>query len=208
MKSVFGHAFNAARSSGNGIGDAPYEYVFNAPNHVTASSPDSSTFASTAGTRNVRLAPLRMAPASAIPSTSRVITLGMPWWMPNCAYDVPPTWNRGIDTMFLSPSSKSKPSCPLMVWAIRLAWVNATPLGLPVVPDEYMMMPTSPGSTSAERSTGVAAASIASYSSPSAPSGVTSMTCSTLGSRSRILSTEPLSSLPTINTLAPESLST
>src|ERR1700737_854991 len=84
--------------------------------------------------------------------------------MPSWAYDVPPTWNSGIDTMFLSPSSNSNPSWPLTVCAIRLACVNATPLGRPVVPDEYMMMQTSSGSTSDERSTGVAPASSASYS--------------------------------------------
>jgi hypothetical protein len=78
MKSVLGQASRAARKSGNGIGEAPYEYVLRALNSFTASGPESSTFASTAGTRNVRFAPWRIAPASAAPSTSRVITLGMP----------------------------------------------------------------------------------------------------------------------------------
>ena len=110
--------------------------------------------------------------------------------------------------MFLSPSSNSKPSCALTVWAMMLACVSSTPLGRPVVPDEYMMIATSSGSTSSPRPVGVAAASIASYSSPSSPSGVTSMTCSTLVSLSRILSTFSRNSLPTISTLAPESLST
>ena len=64
---------------------------------------------------------------------------------------------------------------------MMLACVSATPLGRPVVPDEYMMMQTSSGSTSAERSTGVAPASSASYSSPSPPSGVTSMTLLDIG---------------------------
>src|ERR1700752_4875972 len=104
MKSVFGQASSADLKSGNGIGDAPYEYVLSAPNNFTASGPESNTFASTAGTRNVRLAPWSIAPASAPPSTSRVITLGIPLWIPSCAYDEPPTWNSGIDTMFLSPS--------------------------------------------------------------------------------------------------------
>ncbi len=90
--------------------------------------------------------------------------------------------------MFLSPSSNSNPSWALTVCAIMLACVSSTPLGRPVVPDEYMMMATSSGSTSSARPVGVAAASIASYSSPSPPSGVTVMTCSTLVSLSRILS--------------------
>ena len=88
------------------------------------------------------------------------------------------------------------------------ACVSATPLGRPVVPLEYITMHTSSGSTSAARPVGVAAASRASYSSPSAPSGVTSMTRWTLVSLSRILSISGRSSVPTISTLAPESLST
>ena len=110
--------------------------------------------------------------------------------------------------MFLSPSSTLHPSNPLIVCAMRLACVSATPLGRPVVPEEYITMQTSSGSTSAARPVGVAAANRASYSSPSAPSGVTSMTRATLGSLSRILSISGRSSDPTISTLAPESLST
>ena len=108
--------------------------------------------------------------------------------------------------MFLSPSSNSKPSWAFTVWAIMLAWVSSTPFGRPVVPEEYMMIATSPGSTSSLRSVGVAAASIASYSS--SPSGVTETMCSTWTSLSRILSIAGANSVPTMSTLAPESLST
>ena len=102
--------------------------------------------------------------------------------MPSWAYDVPPTWNSGIATMFLSPSSNSNPSCPLTVCAMRLAWVSATPLGRPVVPDEYMMMHDVVGVDIGRRGRPAwPTASSASYSSPSSPSGVTSMTCSTFG---------------------------
>ena len=108
--------------------------------------------------------------------------------------------------MFLSPSSNSKPSCAFMVCAMTFAWVSSTPLGRPVVPDEYMMMHTSSGSTSAERSTGDAAASSASYSS--SPSGLTVITVSTWVSLSRILAMPSANSSPTMISLAPESLST
>ena len=123
-------------------------------------------------------------------------------------YDEPPTWNSGIDTMFLSPGSNVYTVSPLSVCAIKLACVSSTPLGRPVVPDEYMMMQTSSDSTSAGRSTGVADASSASYSSPSPPSGVTSMTCAMFVRSPRILSIIGLNSAPTNSTLASESLST
>ncbi len=87
-----------------------------------------------------------------------------------------------------------------------LVWVSMTPLGWPVVPEEYITRQTSSGSTSPGATTGSEAASQASYSSPSPPSGVTSMTFSTAGSRSRIFSTSGISSLPTNSTLAPQSL--
>ena len=151
--------------------------------------------------------PASSAPASEAPSTSRVMMLGMPAWMPNCMYDEPPTWKSGIATMFLSSCSNSNVPA-LIVCASRLAWVSLMPLGLPVVPEEYMITHTSCGVTSAPRPRGVAAASMASYSSPAPPSGVTSMTCSTPGMRSRILSMPSLSSAPTISSLAPESLRT
>ena len=176
-------------------------------NRAVASGPISITLPSTAGTRKVRVAPASSAPAIDTPSTSRVIRLGTPWWMGNCAKDVPPTWNSGIDTITLSSGSKSKVAA-FMVWASRAAWLNRTPLGFPVVPEEYMITQTSSGLTSSPRPRGVAAASICSYSSPAPPCGVTSMTCSTPGSWSRILSIPSLSSAPTINSLAPESLRT
>ena len=108
-----------------------------------------------------------IAPASEAPSGSRVITLGTPSWMPNRTYDEPPTWNSGIDTMFLSPGSKPQPSWALRVWATMLAWLSMMPLGRPVVPEEYITRHTSSGETSAGRDTGSEAASHASYSSPS-----------------------------------------
>ena len=46
------------------------------------------------------------------------------------------------------------PRGALTVCAMRLACVSATPLGRPVVPDEYMMMQTSSGSTSADAAHG------------------------------------------------------
>ena len=176
------------------------------PKSLIASSPDCSTCASTAGTRKVRLAPFMIAPASEAPSGSRVITLGMPSWMPNRTYDEPPTWNSGIETMLLSPSSNAMPSWAFRVWATMLAWVSAMPLGRPVVPEEYITRHTSSGSTSGSRPTGSDSASSASYSSPAPPSGVTSMIFSTLLSLSRILSMRGISSDPTSSTFAPESL--
>ena len=95
-----------------------------------------------------------IAPASEAPSGSRVITLGTPSWIPKSTYDEPPTWNSGIETMFLSPSSKPQPSWALMVWAIMFRWLRATPLGRPVVPEEYMIRQVSSGSTSAPRPIG------------------------------------------------------
>ena len=71
-----------------------------------------------------------------------------------------------------------------------------------------MITQTSSGLTSAPRSRGVAAASMASYSSPSLPSGVTVMTSSTWVSLSRIASIESFSSAPTMMILAPQSLMT
>ena len=62
-----------------------------------------------------------------------------------------------------------------------LACESVTPLGRPVVPEEYITRQMSSGVTSGSRPTGSAPASSASYSSPSPPSGVTSMTCSTAG---------------------------
>ncbi len=108
--------------------------------------------------------------------------------------------------MFLSPSSNSKPSWAFTVWAMMLACVSSTPLGRPVVPEEYMMIATSPGSTSSERCTGVELSRIFSYSS--SPSGVTAMTCSMWASLSRIRSIELMNSAPAMSTFAPESLST
>jgi hypothetical protein len=108
--------------------------------------------------------------------------------------------------MFLSPGANSHPSWALTVWATMLAWDSITPLGRPVVPEEYITRQTSSGDTSPGRVTRSEACSHASYSSPSAPSGVTSMTFSTLVSLSRILSIVGISSVPTTSTLAPESL--
>ena len=147
-----------------------------------------------------------IAPASEAPSGSRVITLGTPSWIPNRTYDEPPTWNSGIATMFLSPSSNPQPSWAFRVWATMLAWVRVTPLGRPVVPEEYITRQTSSGVTSGSRPAGSASARSASYSSPSPPSGVTSMMCSTLVSRSRILPISGISSEPTSSSFAPESL--
>ncbi len=113
-----------------------------------------------------------------------------------------------MDTMFLSPSSNVHAWWALMVCAMRLAWVICTPLGRPVVPEEYMMIATSSGVTSSSRPTGSDAASSASYSSPSPPSGVSRMISSTAVSRSRILSIVGAKSRPTIISLAPESLMT
>ncbi len=104
----------------------------------------------------MRLAPCMIAPASDAPSGSRVITLGTPSWMPNRTYDEPPTWNSGIETMFLSPSSNPQPSWACSVWAIMFAWVSATPLGRPVVPELYITRQTSSGSTSGSRPVGSA----------------------------------------------------
>ena len=146
-----------------------------------------------------------IAPASEAPSGSRVITLGTPSWIPNRTYDDPPTWNSGIATMFLSPSSNPQPSWAFRVWAIMLAWVSMTPLGRPVVPEEYITRHTSSGCTSWSRSRGSAPASRASYASPSAPSGVSSTTCSTAVSRSSSLRMSGISSEPTSSTFAPES---
>ena len=126
--------------------------------------------------------------------------------MPNRTYDDPPTWKSGIDTIDLSPGSNSQPSWAFTVCWTMLVCVSITPLGRPVVPEEYITRQTSSGSTSAGRDTGSEAASQASYSSPAPPSGVTSMTFSTAGSRSRILSTSGISSLPTTSTRAPLSL--
>ena len=126
--------------------------------------------------------------------------------MPNRTYDEPPTWNSGIETMYLSPGSNSQPSWALTVWATMLAWVSITPLGRPVVPEEYITRQTSSGETSSGRVTRSEAWSHASYSSPSAPSGVTSMTFSTWVRFSRILLIVGISSEPTTSTLAPESL--
>ena len=147
-----------------------------------------------------------IAPASEAPSGSRVMMLGTPSWIPNRTYDEPPTWNSGIATMFLSPSSNPQPSWAFSVWATMLAWVSMMPLGRPVVPEEYMTRQTSSGDTSSGRDTGSDAASHASYSSPSSPWGVTSMIFSTRVSRSRSFSTSGISSLPTTSTRAPESL--
>ena len=127
--------------------------------------------------------------------------------MPFCAYDEPPTWNSGIATMFLSSGPNSKVPA-LIVCANRFRCVNVTPLGWPVVPDEYMISAASSGVTSGWRPIGVAAASIASYSSSGPPSGVTSMTCSTWVSWPRIFSMPGMSSAPTTSSLAPQSLRT
>src|SRR3954465_739606 len=99
----------------------------------------------------------------------------MPSWIPNRTYDEPPTWNSGIETMFLSPGSNSQPSWGFKGWETMLGWGSITPLGRPVVPEEYMTRHTSSGETSSGRDTRGDAASHASYSSPSPPSGVTSM---------------------------------
>ena len=53
--------------------------------------------------------------------------------------------------MFLSPGANSQPSWALMVWATMLAWDSITPLGRPVVPEEYMTRQTSSGETSSGR---------------------------------------------------------
>ena len=153
----------------------------------------------------MRLAPAMMAPASEAPSGSRVITLGTPSWMPNRTYDEPPTWNSGMATMFLSPSSNPQPSWAFRVWLTMFDCVSATPFGRPVVPEEYITRHTSPGSTSGSRPTGSEAASNASYSSPSPPSGVSSTIFSTPVSLSSILRISGISSEPTSSTLAPES---
>ena len=71
--------------------------------------------------------------------------------MPNRTYDEPPTWKSGIATMYLSPGSNSQPSWALTVWATMLAWVSITPLGRPVVPEEYITRQTSSGETSSGR---------------------------------------------------------
>ena len=151
-----------------------------------ASGPACNTWASTAGTKKVRLAPFKIAPAKEAPSGSRVITLGTPSWMPNCTYEVPPTWKSGIATMFLSPGSNSQPSWALSVCAIRARWVIITPLGRPVVPDEYITSTTSSGVTAGSRSICSACPKACSYSSPSAPSGVTSQMVCTPGNWSLI----------------------
>ena len=103
-----------------------------------------------------------IAPASEAPSGSRVITLGTPSWMPNRTYDEPPTWNSGMATMFLSPSSNAQPSWAFRVCATMLACERVTPLGRPVVPEEYITRQTSVGSTSGSRPCGSASASSAS----------------------------------------------
>jgi len=84
-----------------------------------------------------------------------------------------------------SPAWSASSSCRrrLRRAARRCRRVNATPLGRPVVPDEYMMMQTSSGSTSDERSTGVASArQRLVLIAVAAPAGVTVITCSTFGS--------------------------
>ena len=119
---------------------------------------------------------------------------------------MPPTWNSGIATSDRSPSSNPQPSWAFTVWAIMLAWVSMTPLGRPVVPEEYMTRQTSSDVVSSGRSSGSDAASQASYSSPSAPSGVTVIRCSTFVRLPRIGSTVAISSTPTNSTVAPQSL--
>ena len=84
----------------------------------------------------MQLAPPRIAPASDPASGSRVITLGMPSWMPKRTYDEPPTWNSGIATIDLSPGRNSQPSWAFIVCWTMLRCVSITPLGWPVVPDE------------------------------------------------------------------------
>ena len=64
--------------------------------------------------------------------------------------------------MFLSPSSNPQPSWAFRVWASMFAWVSATPLGRPVVPEEYITRQTSSGCTSGSRPIGSAAANKAS----------------------------------------------
>ena len=135
------------------------------------------------------------------------MTLGMPSWIPKRTYDEPPTWKSGIETMRLvagleAPAVVGVDACA----ATMLAWVSMTPLGRPVVPEEYITRQTSSGSTSAGAVDGSEAASQASYSSPSPPSGVTSMILLDAVSRSRIFSTSGISSVPTTSTLAPLSL--
>ena len=153
------------------------------------------------------MAPAMIAPASEAPSGSRVMRLGMPSWTPKSTYDDPPTWKSGIATRLTSPSSNTQPSWAFTVWASMLACESITPLGWPVVPEEYMTSTTSSGVTVGRRGrSGVAAASSASYSSPGAPSGVTSTTRSTRGSRSRSFSTSGISSLPTSSIREPASL--
>ena len=64
--------------------------------------------------------------------------------------------------MLLSPGSKDQPSWELMVCSTMLVWVSITPLGRPVVPEEYITRQTSSGLTSAPRGRGSDAASQAS----------------------------------------------
>ena len=154
----------------------------------------------------MRFAPFRMAPASEAPSGSRVITLGTPSWMPNSTYDDPPTWNSGIDTIDLSPGSNSQPSWALTVCWTMLVWVSITPLGRPVVPEEYITRQTSSGRRRPGATPARSAASQASYSSPSPAVRRHLDDPLDAGSRSRILSTSGISSLPTNSTRAPQSL--
>ena len=87
-----------------------------------------------------------------------------------------------------------------------LVCVSITPLGRPVVPEEYITRQTSSGSTSSGRDDRlgggqpglvlVAVAAVRGHLDDR----------STAGSRSRILSTSGISSVPTNSTLAPLSL--
>src|SRR5687768_3738839 len=72
------------------------------------------------------------------------------------------TWNIGALTSVTSVLVTSTSTRRLTVFQVTLAWVSMTPLGRPVVPEVYMTMQVSPGSTGRSSGSGSAVDSAAS----------------------------------------------
>ena len=112
---------------------------------VVASDGVASRIMSTAGTRNISvMRSVATRVRSRAGSTSRRITERPPRDMAQRAQPEPPMWKRGMATR-LTVSSVMLKVIPASEIAVdKLALVNITPLGNPVVPEVYSCMLTSP----------------------------------------------------------------
>ena len=102
-----------------------------------------------AGTPNIVVTLLAAMSASARPGSNvRCSTTSAPFWKATSVVTLsPPIWKTGAAVSVTSSARQSSVCMQLALFHQMLPWVSIAPLGLPVVPDVYMMSATSSSRT-------------------------------------------------------------